>query len=176
MVLFEKFLAFLSPIVHVLEQLIGKGNGVPVTDNDCYLVGGKTADSFPTSTSMCLAEDVGWANSPTRFTTFHLQSEWYGKETVLKMKREMASQIDMEFLSFDPEFYHFDGGTPISKALTCPYLTICLMIASWRDATWNVERVMLTKQGNRIPLRIAQLINNITKAGTSHYMVIQGPK
>ncbi|KAJ9056194.1 hypothetical protein DSO57_1035717 [Entomophthora muscae] len=78
--------------------------------------------------------------------------------------------------TFDPEFYHFGGGIPVSGELNCPHMTYCLVTANWRDATWNVERVMFTKHGNQMPQHITHLINYITKEATSHFMVIHGPR
>ncbi|KAJ9083853.1 hypothetical protein DSO57_1030376 [Entomophthora muscae] len=172
MVLSKKLWAVFSSIANFGAQLFG--NGFASTDKPYVVISGKTEDSFPTNTSMRLADGVGWTNRAANFTYFHLQSRWYGKKTVLMMKLEMASK-DMQFWVFDPEFYRLDGGSPISEELNCPYQTTCLVMAGWQKSAWHIERVMFAKKNNRMPLRITQLIDNITTQATSHYMFIKGP-
>ncbi|KAJ9083855.1 hypothetical protein DSO57_1030378 [Entomophthora muscae] len=151
------------------------GNGFASTDKPYVVISGKTEDSFPTNTSMRLADGVGWTNLATNFTFFHQQPGWYGTKTVYMMKQELASPKDMQFWVFDPEFYHLNGGSPISEELNCPYQTTCLVMAGWQKSAWHIERVMFAKKNNRMPLRITQLIDNITTQATSHYMFIKGP-
>ncbi|KAJ9090013.1 hypothetical protein DSO57_1007007 [Entomophthora muscae] len=151
------------------------GNGFASTDKPYVVISGKTVDSFPTNTSMRLADDVGWVNWASRFTAFHLQPKWYGKDAVL-MKQKMVSSKDIQFRVFGPEFYRLNGGSPISEELNCPHQTVCLVLAGWQKSVWHVERVMFAKKNNRMPLRITQLIDNITTQATSHYMFVYGPR
>ncbi|KAJ9075351.1 hypothetical protein DSO57_1036974 [Entomophthora muscae] len=159
-----------------LAKSLGGEDAFGITYAASATVSGRLVGSLSTNTSMCLVEDLGWADWAPKFTAFHLQPEWYGKDTVKKMKQEMASPSDVRLWAFDQEFYYFAGGIQISEELDCPRQTYCIILANWQRSAWNVERIMFSKQGNRIPLRIAQLIKNITNESTSHYMCIKGPR
>ncbi|KAJ9083857.1 hypothetical protein DSO57_1030380 [Entomophthora muscae] len=151
MVQLTKFLAFLSRIANFFGGLFGRGNGSSGKDNLHSEVSGKTEGSFAFNKSMYLAEGVGWVDWASRFTAFHLQPEWYGKETVVKMKYMMVPPGDTRLWTFDPEFYRFDGGKPISEELDCPYQTTCLVMADWQKFAWHVECVMFAKQKKYYP-------------------------
>ncbi|KAJ9067534.1 hypothetical protein DSO57_1038246 [Entomophthora muscae] len=173
MTLLNKLWAIFSSISSLFAGLVGCG----VTDIDRpYIeVSGKTKGSFTTNTPLHLAEDAGWADWAPHFTKFHLQPEWY-KGTISKLKKEMAASSDLRLWFLDPESYHFAGGTPISGKLECPRQTYCLMTAGRQDSAWVIERILFTKQRDQVPLRIINLLSNLTNAGSSHYLFVKGPR
>ncbi|KAJ9090010.1 hypothetical protein DSO57_1007004 [Entomophthora muscae] len=154
MLLFKKFLEFFSPLTNFIVDLLGNEKEFTATDKNSAVVSSKTVGSFTTNISMYLADDVGWVNWASRFTAFHLQPKWYGKDTVLMMKQNMVSSNDIQFWAFDPEFYRLNGGSPIFEELNCPYQTVCLVMAVWQKSAWHIERVMFTTRGNQLPLRV----------------------
>lgn len=134
-------------------------------------IGIATTGAFWTGTALRLEAGLGWTGNATRFSGFHRQPAWYGKPLVDRLKQAVSGQRRADAWVFEPEFYYFPGGRPISGIVVCPRAVSCMLAAAWEDTAWVVSSTLFSPRRSQAPVRIT----NVSQTNHSHVVFVTGP-